>query len=83
MFKSEFEREYTWLNGFMRNVYRFADKEAMISPETKTAWTYSELNSEANRFSNAILEAGIIKRRSSDVPTFELPGICVCIYRLS
>ena len=31
MFKSEFEREYTWLNGFMRNVYRFADKEAMIS----------------------------------------------------
>ena len=61
MFKSEFEREYTWLNGFMRNVYRFADKEAMISPETKTAWTYSELNSEANRFSNAILEAGIIK----------------------
>ncbi len=50
MFKSEFEREYTWLNGFMRNVYRFADKEAMISPETKTAWTYSELNSEANRF---------------------------------
>ena len=36
MFKSEFEREYTWLNGFMRNVYRFADKEAMISPETKT-----------------------------------------------
>ena len=61
MFKSEFEREYTWLNGFMRNVYRFADKEAMISPETKTAWTYSELNSEANRFSNAILDAGIIK----------------------
>ena len=55
MFKSEFEREYTWLNGFMRNVYGFADKEAMISPETKTAWTYSELNSEANRFSNAIL----------------------------
>ena len=25
MFKSEFEREYTWLNGSMRNVYRFAE----------------------------------------------------------
>lgn len=61
LFKKEFEGEYTWLNGFMRNVYRFGDKEAMICPETDTTWTYSELNEDANRFANAILREGISK----------------------
>lgn len=60
-FRQEFENEYTWLNGFLRNVYRFADKDAMICPETNKVWSYSELNAEANRFANAILEEGINK----------------------
>lgn len=69
MFKSEFESEYTWLNGFMRNVERFGNREAMYSPETNTHWSYNELNADANRFSNAILESGVKK---GDVVMFQL-----------
>ena len=32
MFKETFESEFTWLNGFMRNVRRFGYKPAVISP---------------------------------------------------
>ena len=31
-FKEIFEKNFTWLNGFMRNVRRFPDKTAMIDP---------------------------------------------------
>ena len=69
MFKSEFEKEYTWLNGFMRNVDRFGNREAMFCPETNKRWSYTELNSDANKFSNAILDSGIKK---GDVVMFQL-----------
>ena len=32
MFGETFESEFTWLNGFMRNVRRFSDKPAAIDP---------------------------------------------------
>ena len=83
MFKSEFEREYTWLNGFMRNVYRFADKEAMILPKQRLLGHVLNLIQEVKPFFKCDFGRRNNKRRSSDVPTFELPGICVCIYRLS
>lgn len=60
-FKKNFESEYTWLNGFLRNVERFGNHEALFCPETNTHWSYSELNSEANKFANAILETGLKK----------------------
>lgn len=60
-FKTVFEKEYTWLAGFMRNVYRYADKEAMIFPLTGERWTYSRLNAIVNKFSNALLKDGINK----------------------
>ena len=69
MFRNLFESGYTWLNGFMRNAYRFENKEALYNPLTDTRWTYSELNAEANRFSNAILDAGANK---GDVVMFQL-----------
>ncbi len=69
MFMEAFSREYTWLNGFMRNVDRFKDREALYNPVTDTRWTYSELNVEANRFSDAILTSGVKK---GDVVMFQL-----------
>lgn len=60
-FKKSFEAEYTWLNGFMRNVERFGHHEALFCPETNRHWSYSELNIEANRFAHAILETGLKK----------------------
>ncbi|MCD8047389.1 MAG: long-chain fatty acid--CoA ligase, partial [Clostridiales bacterium] len=50
MFIDTFEHEYTWLNGFLRNVRRYGGKEAMIDPLTRRTWPYDELNREANRF---------------------------------
>lgn len=60
-FKNVFEREYTWIAGFMRNVYRYSDKTAMISPATDESWTYAELNRTVNKLSNSLLADGIKK----------------------
>ncbi len=68
-FKNAFETEYTWLNGFMRNVSRFGNREALFNPLTKDRWSYKTLNEEANRFSNAILDSGVKK---GDVVMFQL-----------
>ena len=51
----------TWRNGFLRNVARFGDREALIEPESGTVWTYTQLNAEANRLSHALLRAGLQK----------------------
>ena len=52
MFRDTFEHEYTWLNGFYRNVRRYAKKTAMIDPATHRQWNYNELNHEANRLAH-------------------------------
>lgn len=68
-FKEMFEREYTWISGFMRNVDRYGGKDAMIFPVTGEKWTYSELNAVVNKFANALLESGISK---GDVIMYQL-----------
>ena len=60
-FKKSFESEYTWLAGFMRNVDRFGDKEALHSPRLDKRWTYKELNAECNKFANAMKKDGVKK----------------------
>ena len=68
MFRETFESEFTWLNGFMRNVRRFSDKPAAIDPQSGRTWSYKELNADANRFANAMKKDGIKKNdpRSSN-----------------
>lgn len=61
MFRRSFEEEYTWLAGFMRNVSRFSNREALFDPSIDRHWSYSELNAEANKFANAILDTRIKK----------------------
>ena len=61
MFKETFERDYTWLNGFMRNVRRFGYKPAVIDPVAKRQWTYDEFNADCNRLANALKESGVKK----------------------
>ena len=53
-FKEIFESRYTWIEGFMRNVRRYANRVAMIESETDQAWTYKELNEDTNRLCNAL-----------------------------
>lgn len=54
MFIDTFEHEYTWTNGFLRNVRRYENRPALIDPETNRSWTYKALNEEANRLANAL-----------------------------
>ena len=61
MFRDTFEHEYTWLNGFMRNVRRFSKRPAIIDPDTDRSWNYKQLNVEANRLANALKKIGIKK----------------------
>ena len=61
MFIDTFEHEYTWLNGFMRNVRRLSKRPAVIDPDTNRSWTYRELNNEANRLANALAKTGVKK----------------------
>ena len=53
MFRDTFEKRYTYLNGFMRNVSRFGGSYAMHDPQSGRRWTYRELNAEANKLANA------------------------------
>lgn len=61
MFKETFESEFTWLNGFMRNVNRFKNRTALFDPASGRKWTYTELNAECNRFANAMKRDGVKK----------------------
>lgn len=69
MFKNTFESEFTWLNGFMRNVGRFGYKHAVFDPMLDRSWTYSELNADANKFANALRNDGAKK---SDIVFMQL-----------
>jgi len=70
-FKTIFESRYTWIEGFMRNVRRYGNKPAMFNPENSQFWTYTELNKEVNRLSNALLADGLKK---GDVVMLQLPN---------
>lgn len=61
MFKETFESEFTWLNGFMRNVGRFGYKPAVIDPSSKQQWTYEEFNRDCNKLAHALKNSGVKK----------------------
>mgnify|MGYP004539172117 CR=1 FL=1 len=58
-FRAHFERSFTWVNGYMRNVRRFPNKTAMTDPMAGRSWTYRELNEAVNRFANAMKARGV------------------------
>lgn len=57
-FREIFESHYTWIEGYRRNVRRYADKPAMIDPASHRLWTYRELDREVNRLANAMQRDG-------------------------
>jgi acyl-coenzyme A synthetase/AMP-(fatty) acid ligase len=61
-YKKIFESEFTWLNGFMRNVMRYNNKKAVVFPLTESEWTYQTLNEDANRLANALLKNNVDKK---------------------
>ncbi len=60
-FKTIFEREFTYLNGFLRNTHRYATRTAVICPLRNQQWTYADMNRECNRLANALAADGVAK----------------------
>lgn len=58
-FQGVFERSFTWISGFMRNVRRYGYKPAMIDPMADKTWTYTDLNRDVNRLANALKAHGV------------------------
>lgn len=69
MFKDTFEHQFTYINGFLRNTRRFAQKKAMTCPIRKKSWTYAELDLDVNKLANALLQDGVQK---NDVVMYQL-----------
>lgn len=69
MFQQTFEGEFTYLNGFLRNVARFGGRYALHDPQSGRRWTYCQLNMEANRLADALRKDGVQK---NDVVMFTL-----------
>ena len=78
MFIETFEHEYTWLNGFLRNVRRYAGKTALIDPNREQSWTYKELDEECNMLANALKEDGVGKNDVVMSILNNCPEFCFC-----
>lgn len=61
MFRETFEHDFTYINGFLRNVRRFAARKALTCPVREKSWTYAELNLECNKLANALVKDGVKK----------------------
>lgn len=68
-FRYYFENESTYLNGFLRNTHRYANKPALVCPVRSRSWTYAELDGEVNKLANALLADGVGK---NDVVMYQL-----------
>lgn len=77
-FRDCFEHEFTWLNGFMRNVMRYDKKPAMACNVSGKSWTYGELNADANRLANALLADGLKKNDVVMYMLFNSPEFIFC-----
>lgn len=42
-YRAYFENDFTYLNGFRRNVHRYADYVAIDDPASNSTWTYAQL----------------------------------------
>ena len=62
-FKDIFEKSFTWISGFMRNVRRYADRNAVIDPLSGKIWTYRTLNEDVNALANSLRARGVTPGR--------------------
>lgn len=61
MFIDTFENTFTYIAGFMRNVHRFAERDALTCPIREKTWSYPELNTEVNKLARALMDSKVGK----------------------
>jgi acyl-CoA synthetase (AMP-forming)/AMP-acid ligase II len=69
MFQDTFENDFTYLNGFLRNTHRYADRTALTCYLRERKWSYRELNEDCNRLAHALKNDGVVK---TDVVMYQL-----------
>ncbi len=68
-FRTLFENEFTYLQGFLRNSHRYAKKSGLTCPIRGLSWSYADIEKESNKLAHALLADGI---RKYDVVIYEL-----------
>ncbi|HEU0196024.1 MAG TPA: AMP-binding protein [Nevskiaceae bacterium] len=68
-FREYFENDFTYINGFKRNVRRFADRPAIDDPTTSRSWTYQQLGADVDHLAAGLAEAGV---GHGDVVSYQL-----------
>ncbi|WP_243371673.1 AMP-binding protein [Geotalea sp. SG265] len=69
MFRDTFENDFTYLNGFLRNTHRYADRTALTCYLRNRQWTYRALNEDCNRLAHALIKDGVGK---ADIVMYQL-----------
>ncbi|MGH7640224.1 MAG: class I adenylate-forming enzyme family protein [Candidatus Dormibacteria bacterium] len=64
-----FEANFTYIQGFWRNVHRFASSVAMIDPESGRSWTYAQLGADVDQLAVGLTGVGV---GPGDVVTYQL-----------
>ncbi|MBF6272183.1 MULTISPECIES: class I adenylate-forming enzyme family protein [Nocardia] len=68
-YRQYFEHDFTYLNGFRRNVHRYAQHPAIEDPATGTTVTYAELGDRVDRLATGLADAGV---ETGDVVAYQL-----------
>jgi acyl-coenzyme A synthetase/AMP-(fatty) acid ligase len=64
-----FDKNFTFIAGFRRNVHRYAGRLALLDAATGKTWTYAELGADVDRLAAGLAERGV---GPGDVVTFQL-----------
>ena len=76
-FIENFEQNFTYIEGFLRNVQRYGDRPALFSPLSGERYTYRELNAQVNRLAGALVRCGV---RKGDVVMYMLRNSCEFVF---
>jgi len=68
-YRAVFDRHFTFLAGFERNVHRYSDQLALVDGDDGRRWTYAELGRDVDRVAAGLAEHGVVP---GDVVTFQL-----------
>lgn len=68
-YREYFENDFTYLNGFRRNVHRFADRPAIQLAETGENITYADLGGRVDALAAGLIAAGV---QPGDVVAYQL-----------
>src|SRR5699024_6577369 len=68
-YRDYFENAFTYINGFRRNLRRFAHRPAIEDPASGRAWTYRELGEDVDRLAAGLAELGVGR---GDVVAYQL-----------